>query len=638
MKKYISKIGTIAASLALFACSDFEDINVNPMAASVDQMEVEYFINGSIIGAQQDPDVAERAFVLYWKAAGHMDRINSLPVGVFSDDWTGAYYNQLSGWLTSINAAIQVADEKTASGSGRAYTDNLKQIARIWRVYLMSEGTDIFGPMPLNGFQGVNPSFDSVENVYLFMLDELKEAVNQLDTNLASVPENVAKHDPAYGYNFTKWTKYGNSLRMRLAMRIAEVAPTVAKTHFEEAVAGGYISELADDFEVQEKPGWDALTGVMTREWNNQYISTTINNLYVGLGGVESSVLLNGKAEALANIKADDWLGIRYENHFATKTNDPMAGYWFDGMPHSIDPRAYALFPIPGDLDNPEFNKYPSWSTNNVTDTKRRLIKEGSNDETLVELDGAFTWNAFAGGSWGAKGERNRVLGWQGMLPRLKNSLRNSTAKRLFYGAWESYFLIAEAAVKGWNVPLSAQAAYENGIKASFDYWGISAHYTAYIASQDYNRVGTSVSWSHTAEPSAKTVRFKNGYTNAEETVTYQYPANHLYQNGTVRNDALTKIITQKFLAQVPWLPLEGWSDHRRLGLPFFENPSVENPLPGIPSLNSTNYMEGKVEFMPQRVPYPSTLKTNSAEAYQTAIQALGGDDSVFTPLWWAKH
>lgn len=31
----------------------------------------------------------------------------------------------------------------------------------------------------------------------------------------------------------------------------------------------------------------------------------------------------------------------------------------------------------------------------------------------------------------------------------------------------------------------------------------------------------------------------------------------------------MTKIFTQKYIAQVPWLPEEVWSDHRRIGLPF---------------------------------------------------------------------
>ena len=105
-----------------------------------------------------------------------------------------------------------------------------------------------------------------------------------------------------------------------------------------------------------------------------------------------------------------------------------------------------------------------------------------------------------------------------------------------------------------------------------------------------------------------------------------------------VKNDHLTKIITQKFIAQNPWLPLETWNDQRRLGLPFFINPAVENPLVNMPDLNSGNYMTSSVKFFPQRVKYPSNIASSNEAGYNQAVQFLGGPDAVLTPLWWAKH
>ena len=90
------------------------------------------------------------------------------------------------------------------------------------------------------------------------------------------------------------------------------------------------------------------------------------------------------------------------------------------------------------------------------------------------------------------------------------------------------------------------------------------------MSSTEYNRVGTSVAFDHTAEAKSYTAEYVDGYTGEKKTTTYTYPKNSIYKNGTVNNDKLTKIISQKYLAQVPWLPLEAWSDHRRLGLPFF--------------------------------------------------------------------
>ncbi|MBY5957371.1 SusD/RagB family nutrient-binding outer membrane lipoprotein [Membranicola marinus] len=632
--KLIYCLLTVLAISFLAACSDFEEININPTAANADQVQVEYFINNSIVGAQMDPHIAERAFVLYWKAAGRMDRTNTLPVGSYNDGWSSDYFRYVSDWLNNSYSAIEIADQQIESGQFKEYTNNLKQVARIWRAYLLSEMTDNFGPLPINGFQGVNPDFDSVEDVYSFLLTELADAVGQIDASI-SVPNTIQDLDPAYSYNFTKWVQYGNSMRMRLAMRLSETDPGTAQQHFEAAAGTNqFIATLDDNFAVQETGGWSALTGVMTREWNMQYLSPTMNNLMIGLGGVPSEVQL---ADSLLQyIKPANYLGARYEDHFTTMTNDPSAGYWFDGLHQTIDPRSYVQFPIPGDFANPEMNRYPSWSLGTTGETVRNLVTDDGNT-VVKEIDAAFTWNAPSIGNWGDKGSKNQVYSHAGAVPRLANSFRNGTSKRIFFGSWESYFLIAEAAVRGWSVPMSGQEAYEEGIKQSFAYWDVTDFVTTYLTSEDYNRVGTSVAWNHTAEPPATvTMDYVNGYTDEAGTVEFSYPDNDLYENGNVKNDALTKIMTQKFIAQSPWLPLETWNDHRRLGLPFFENPAVEKSLPNLPALNSSNFMESRWEFFPQRLPYPSNLESNVPEGYSQAVNFLNGPDEVSTPLWWS--
>lgn len=630
----------LGALVFTVSCSDFEEINVDPRAANVEQVQIEYFINGSIGGAQQNPHIAERVFVLYWKDAGRMDRIGTLTEGFVSDGWTSDYYNDyISRWLRDINTGIRVADEKIAANNVQPYTQNLKQVARIWRAYLMSEMSDNFGPIPINGFQGVNPQYDNVKDVYYYLLAELKEATAALDLSIEN-PSSLSNQDPAYGFDYAKWKKYGNSLRMRLAMRLSEVDPAKAQGEFEDAVSGGYIATADDNFNVQEVEGWNDYTGVMTREWNDQFLSATLNNMMIGLGGVASADLL--PAEDQVNIQPANYIGKKFENHFTTLTNDPSAGFWFDGLHNSMDPRAYQLYKIPGNLDDPEFNRYPSY-TQDASNTERRLIigeedndENGENDDILI--DGAFTWNAATTGDWGEKGSRNRLL-YSGTLPRLSHEYRNSDAERIFFASWESYFLIAEAAVRGWNVPKGGQAAYEQGIADSFAYNNVSQHVSAYLGSQDYNRTGTSVSWTHTAEPpTTVTMNYVDGYTGAPGTYEFKYPENTIYKGGSVKNDLMNKIITQKFIAQTPWLPLEAWSDHRRLGLPFFENPAVENPLPDKPQLNPSNIMTNSVDVFAQRLKYPSGFSNNLPDQYNQAVSKLDGDDSVFTPLWWAKQ
>lgn len=633
MKNIVKKSSLALAIVAMLAsCDNFDEININPTAANADQVQVEYFINNSIIGAQMNPDVAERSFVLYWKTAGHQMSSTGISGGTFDDGWASAYYNSSAGWLNSINTAIQVADEKEAKGIVKPYSGNLKQVARIWRAYLMSELADNFGPIAIEAFQGKNPEFNDLKSVYYFLLAELKDASEKLDVSVVN-PDILKKGDPAFQYNYVKWRKYANSMRLRLAMRLSEVDPAKAKAEFEAAAAGDLIKDAADTFQVQEKPGWDDLTGVMSREWNAQIMSVTLNNLYIGLGGVKSTDQLASSFHA--SVKPADYIGLKFANHFAMKTNEPAAGYWLDGLPNAIDPRAYKTFIIPGDFVNPNFSTYPSWD-NSAKTTKANLVD--ASGAVVKTIDATNTWNAFAVGNWGTMASTNQVRAFNGTMPRLTQAFRGSKSQRIFFAPWETYFLLAEAAVKGWTVPMGGKAAYEEGIKANFAYWGVSSHLGAYLASEDYNRAGTSVSWNHTTEPGAShAMNFVDGYTNVPGVATILYPKNDLYKNGAVKNDLLTKIITQKFIAQTPWLPLEGWNDHRRLGLPFFENPAIEQPLTNLPALTSGNFMSNQVGFFPQRLKYVSGLKNSNPKGYEQAVGFLGGADSVFTPLWWAK-
>lgn len=652
MKKILKKAGVIiTTSVLLFtSCKKFTEINVNPTAANADQVQVEYFIDNSIVHAQMNPGVSERAFILYWQAAGHQitDADGAtFSWGAYNDEWIGEYYDNQSGALNYINSAIDVATQQIAANTAKAYTNNLLQVARIWRAYLLSEMSDNFGPMPIQGFQGKNPDFVDVKSVYYYMLDELKDASSKIDVSITS--NDIKNEDPVFGYNYTRWRKYANSLRLRLAMRLSEVDAPKAKAEFEAAAQGDLLTDNADIFQVQEKPGWDDLSGVYSRCWYQLPEGVTFNNLVVNLGSVKSQDQIPGvisdateQQNAIANIKAADYAGEYYPDQLTTKTNNPFSAYWLDGLPSTIDPRAYQMFYLPGNSNDASF---PSGTCGAVTSTTTGTVKD-LNGNTLKTIEGKYTWNGTPDGAWGAKGDWHNTLFTgvdighaTGMTPSLKNQFRNQTAKRVFFGPWETYFLLAEGAVRGWTTPVSGQVAYETGIAKSFEYWGVSQYLSTYIASTDYNRAGTSVSWTHTTEPGdSHTMSYKDGITGTTGTVTINYPVNNLYKNGTVRNDLLTKIITQKFIAQTPWLPLETWSDHRRLGLPFFENVVLEDAIQTLPALTPSTYMTSKVQFFPQRMKYPSGLKNSNSAGYSQALSGLGGADEVLTPLWWAQH
>ncbi|RHJ90671.1 SusD/RagB family nutrient-binding outer membrane lipoprotein [Parabacteroides bouchesdurhonensis] len=624
----------ILAIAGLSSCNDFAEINEDPNLVGEDKVKPEWFLNASVIGAQMNPEIAERMFILTWNRASRFNRGSGFTLGTDNNDYITLYLSNdyAVNWLNDVTKAIELGEKKIAEGEAGQYPyyKNVVQMARIWRAYLNSEVADGFGPIPaLSAFSGVPAPYDSVESIYGFILSELKEAEAALDPSIDMSP--MANEDAFYAGNVNAWKKYANSLRLRFAMRVSDVYPE-ARAEFEDAASKSFISEQADIASVPEKDGWDELTSVMSRPWNGQAMSVTFKNLVVGLGGIEFPLPDSLKSH-LKN--PHDYLGLYLNLHFPLTTNDPCAGFYFDGIPQYVDPRAPKMFSVVGYDDGVVYSDYIG-AASEVTPVG--LLNPDNTTETMLTINPKYTWTTWVAGEWDTKaGLVSSLTGKNYNYPSIAKQYRMSTNKRVFFGPWESYFLLAEAAVKGWNVPGTAKSNYEQGVTASFTYHGLANEVSQYLASTDYNRVGTSVNFDHTAEAQPYTINYVDPYTKQNKTMTYTYPKNTIYRNGAYNNDALTKIITQKYIAQVPWLPEEAWSDHRRLGLPFFENQAVEkdyNPLNQVPLTVATS-KECRLEFYPKRYRYPANIQTNNQEGYQQALKLLGGPDLTSTSLWW---
>ena len=649
MKKYNKLFFTLAMGAALMAgttsCDDFEEINISPSVAGEEVVKPYYALNNSIIGAQQSPHEAERIAVYNWASAARISGENStfLSNGRYSDSYNHDYHNSyLSDWIKKANMAVTMAEEgegKFSNAHDENFNKNIKSFARIWRVVMIAEYTDNFGPYPIAAFQGTNPEFNSVKDVYYFMLDELKAAV--ADIVLTEEPTaDEAKSDPMFGFNAQKWAKYGNSLRLRLAMRLSQVDNAKAKSEFEAVDKNMLITTMADISKVKEYNQWNAWAGIYSRSWNIISLPSTMSNILVGLGGVS---VADQRPDLAQYTKPMNYLGMQFADHYADKTDNPTKGYWMDGIPENLDPRALRIYCIPGDKAADNFRDYGSSDIKNTTQPLN-----DADGEKILDLQGQFTWNYYPAGSrgaWSPKFAKNYAVGswYDTMLPVLcKTYGGDSEGERIWFGPWETHFLLAEASLYGWSTGTTAKAAYEQGIRTSFENFGVSQYVDAYLASEDYNRVGVSVAFDHTAEPTNFTADYVNGYTNQAGTVTYEYPnaSKSLYKDGL--NTQLAKIITQKYIAQTPYGTLEMWNDRRRLGLPWFDLPNNETSFVGADMENTwtaNTYLEGQnVKVFPQRLRYPSSLQNADPTGYAKALELLGGADNTLTPLWWAIH
>lgn len=637
----------------LVSCSDFDEVNTNPTAAGEEYVKPQYALNNSIGQAQMNPGTAERVVVYNWASAARIcGEMSFLNVGRYSDDYTSAYYYpDLSSSIKNATLAITAVENQleaaTTTAHEKEFFPNVKQFARIWRAYLISEFVDNFGPYPIESFLGENPVFNSEKDDYEFILKELKEAAAAINTSVLPV-EAEGKCDPFDNvkYDPVKWQKYANSLRMRLAMRLSNIDKATAQAEFEDAAKGNKILTADDMFAVKENDGWDVFSGVYTRSFDDQVLSSTVANLLTNLGGIK---VTEQRSDLASYVKPANYLGIKYDRHYVANTDNPTKQYWLDGMPENLDPRALKIFCLPDD-ENAE-NYIDKYNDRTAKDFVLYTVDENGNpipnkdNPGEIKIDATRCWNGYPAGSrggWSPTLAYNQLVtngyGSGCTLPMLGKDYCKGKS-RIFFAAWETYFLLAEASLYGWNTGTTAKEAYENGIKASFEYFGVSEYVNDYLNSTNYNRVGTSVKFDHTTEPTAEQMTYVDGYSKEQKTVTYEYPTASKTLYGKALNDHLTKIITQKFIAQTPYLVLEMWSDFRRLGLPFFEIPANESSMTGSDMVNVWNpnsWKDGqKWEFYPQRMRYPSSLENADPEGYKQAVELLGGSDNIITPLWW---
>ena len=625
----------------LVSCSDFDEVNTNPTAAGEEYVKPQYALNNSIGQAQMNPGTAERVVVYNWASAARIcGEMSFLNVGRYSDDYTSSYYYpDLSASIKNATLAITAVENQleaaTTTAHEKEFFPNVKQFARIWRAYLISEFVDNFGPYPIESFLGENPVFNSEKDDYEFILKELKEAAAAINTSVLPV-EAEGKCDPFDNvkYDPVKWQKYANSLRMRLAMRLSNIDKATAQAEFEDAAKGNKILTADDMFAVKENDGWDVFSGVYTRSFDDQVLSSTVANLLTNLGGVK---VTEQRSDLASYVKPANYLGIKYDRHYVANTDNPTKQYWLDGMPENLDPRALKIFCLPDD-ENAE-NYIDKYNDRTAKDFVLYTVDENGNpipnkdNPGEIKIDATRCWNGYPAGSrggWSPTLAYNQLVtngyGPGCTLPMLGKDYCKGKS-RIFFAAWETYFLLAEASLYGWNTGTTAKEAYENGIKASFEYFGVSEYVNDYLNSTNYNRVGTSVKFDHTTEPTAEQMTYVDGYSKEQKTVTYEYPTASKTLYGKALNDHLTKIITQKFIAQTPYLVLEMWSDFRRLGLPFFEIPANESSMTGSDMVNVWNpnsWKDGqKWEFYPQRMRYPSSLENADPEGYKQSCRVI---------------
>jgi hypothetical protein len=152
---------------------------------------------------------------------------------------------------------------QTKSVAGRS---NLYNMARIIQAYAFMILTDEYGSIPYTeagaGYSDLIlfPKYDNQQDIYPKLLTEFTEATAALTTNSAVAIET---QDILYSGNITKWKKFGYSSLLRAGMRLSKVDAVKAQSAVQAALAGGVITDNADNAYIRHDANFTQPIGIM---------------------------------------------------------------------------------------------------------------------------------------------------------------------------------------------------------------------------------------------------------------------------------------------------------------------------------------------------------------------------------------
>jgi len=161
----------------------------------------------------------------------------------------------------------------------------------------------LFGVMPFPSYENIvdNPPYVSVEDQYKEFFTELDEAVKMFDPAKGFLNTN---EDMIYGGDIAKWKKFANSLRLRLALRVSEIDPTLCKQQAEAAISAGVMESEADDAKCPpSNQGWgNDYNYTLLWAWGEtQHMTSSFEKLVTNIGGIDwpASVVATTKPDKI---------------------------------------------------------------------------------------------------------------------------------------------------------------------------------------------------------------------------------------------------------------------------------------------------------------------------------------------------
>lgn len=221
----------------LASCTDFGNTNVDPNLPS--NPETTLLLTGVLrnISSYIYDEETPLYYVQHISATQYAS-------GSRYETTTFSFYDWYSGPLADLQLIIDLNTDPATAEDVQTGGSNSNQIAvaMILKAYFYQVITDAWGMAPyseaLQGTDQLTPAYDSQETIYTGLMSDLEEAVGMITST------GAISGDILFNGDMDRWKRFANTLRMNMALRLAEITPTIASSEFVEAMNadGGIIT------------------------------------------------------------------------------------------------------------------------------------------------------------------------------------------------------------------------------------------------------------------------------------------------------------------------------------------------------------------------------------------------------------
>ncbi len=223
--------------MTLASCKkDLLNTNTDPNAVSVDVFDPNNILTTTQLLYTGSTDNAIEVEETEIQGAGCFIQHFASTSGFFFGD---KYLFSPGGWGSFFDHAYtsgaKFAVDLVNTTAGKPQYANLHQIARIMKALVFERITDVYGDVPY--FQAglayhasvYFPKYDAQKDIYADLLKEVSEATDSLDTNGDHPVGDMFYSQATVGDQIDQWRKFGNTLLLRMAMRLTKVDPATAQ-------------------------------------------------------------------------------------------------------------------------------------------------------------------------------------------------------------------------------------------------------------------------------------------------------------------------------------------------------------------------------------------------------------------------